>query len=150
MEEETAAYELTDKPLCSQRAVEFMEGKREEVNGELVSGNSEFALGYAFLQGEIETLQDYVEELTPYHAILQEGYEDISNVPRSETVLGRVEEDMDLIARERSSRLDDLTPQGVTRRDAFDKVFEDEEYDRPVLKDTWIIMNEAEKLRELI
>jgi hypothetical protein len=103
---------------------------------------------YAFLQGEINTLQDYVEELQPYHEVLQEGYVDISNIPRPEVILGRVEDDMDLMARERDSQLDDTTPAGISRREAFDQIFSEEEYDRPVLSDTWIIMNEAERLRE--
>lgn len=145
---EEMSYHLAGEQLYSQQALNLLEGKQEAADRKLANGGPEFVPTYAFLQGEIETLQDYVEELQPYHEVLQEGYEDISNVPRPEVVLGRIEEDMDLMARERDSRLDDTTPAGVSRREAFDQVFSEEEYDRPVLSDTWIIMNEAEKLRE--
>ncbi|MFB6241195.1 MAG: hypothetical protein ABEJ36_00130 [Candidatus Nanosalina sp.] len=142
------SYHLADQHLYTEKALEFLESRQEEVDAKLANGGPEFAPSYAFFQGEIDTLEDYTEALNPYHEFLQDAYEDISSVQRPETVLGRVEEDMDMMARERNSRLDDTTPTGVSRREAFDQVFSEEEYDRPVLSDTWIMMNEAERLRK--
>lgn len=142
------SYHLAGEQLYSDRTLDLLEEKQEAADRKLANRGSEFVPTYAFLQGEINTLQDYVEELQPYHEVLQEGYVDISNIPRPEVILGRVEDDMDLMARERDSQLDDTTPAGISRREAFDQIFSEEEYDRPVLSDTWIIMNEAERLRE--
>lgn len=69
---------------------------------------------------------------------------------RPETVLGRVEDDMSLMARERDSRLDDTAPVGSSRREAFEQIFQEQEYSKPVLTDTCVIMNSAKKLRESI
>lgn len=143
-------YELAGKPLYTEKAVDMLESLRDSADEQLANGKSVAKPSYAFLNGEIETLQDYAEKLSPYHDVLQQGYEDISNVPRPETILGRIEEDMDLMARERDSRLEDTAPVGTSRREAFEQIFHEEEYSKPVLTDTWIIMNEAEKLRESI
>lgn len=146
--EQLTGYELSGKPLYTEKALDMLESLRDSADEKLSNGESVAKPSYAFLNGEIETLHEYVKELSPYHEVLQDGYEDISNIPRPGTVLGRIEDDMDLMARERNSRLDDTAPVGTSRREAFEQIFSDEEYSKPVLTDTWIIMNEAEKLRE--
>lgn len=147
--EEVKAYEFADRPLYTRSALEILEGKRGEIEQGLKTGRDSRRDVYEFFRAEADTLEEYLEELKPYNDILRQGYEDITEVPRPEVVLGRIEDDMDLMARERDLRLDETAPKGVSRRELFEKVFEDEVYDKPVLTDTWIMMNEAEKLREV-
>lgn len=103
---------------------------------------------YAVLQGEKESLQAYLDNLVQYNDFMREAYEDTFNVPGVH-VLSRVEEDMDMMARERDHRLDDTTFTGDDRREVLDELMP-EDVPRPVMSDTWIIMKEAEGLREYL
>ncbi|MFB6116358.1 MAG: hypothetical protein ABEK10_02490 [Candidatus Nanosalina sp.] len=143
-------YEFGDRPLYTMSALELLEERQSQLDETLADGGQDVVPSYALLQGEKEVLEEYVQELQPYSEVLEQAYDDPSDIPRPETVLGRIRDDMDLMARERESRLDDTTPFGVSRREALETVFQDQDYSRPVLTDTWIIMKEAERLGENI
>lgn len=138
-------YHLEEEPLYTEKAIEFLENRQDSVDQKLADGAGEYVTAYAFLQGETESLQDYREAIQPYHEFLSDAYDSLE-VPRT-VVLERVEEDADLMARERDSRLDHKLPSGEKRREALDEVMPSDLH-RPVLTDTWIMRGEAEKLRE--
>lgn len=141
-------YFFAERPLYTEDAVEMLESTQAEVDEDLRSGAQVQKPFYAVLQGEKESLQEYLDNLVPYNEFMVEAYEDSDNVPGVH-VLGRVEDDMDMMARERDHRLDDTTFTGDDRREALDEIMPDD-VPRPVMSDTWIIMKEAEGLREYL
>lgn len=141
-------YFFADRPLYTEDAVELLEKTQAEVDEDLRNGAQVQKSFYAVLQGEKESLQEYLDNLQQYDEFMTEAYNDTDNVPGVH-VLGRVEDDMDMMARERDFRLDDTTFTGDSRREVLDEIMTDE-VPRPVMSDTWIIMNEAEGLREYL
>lgn len=141
-------YFFADRPLYTEDAVELLEKTQAEVDEDLRNGAQVQKSFYAVLQGEKESLQEYLDNLQQYDEFMTEAYNDTDNVPGVH-VLGRVEDDMDMMARERDLRLDDTTFTGDSRREVLDEIMTDE-VPRPLMSDTWIIMNEAEGLREYL
>lgn len=141
-------YFFADRPLYTEDAVELLEKTQAEVDEDLRNGAQVQKSFYAVLQGEKESLQEYLDNLQQYDEFMTEAYNDTDNVPGVH-VLGRVEDDMDMMARERDFRLDDTTFTGDSRREVLDEIMTDE-VPRPLMSDTWIIMNEAEGLREYL
>lgn len=141
-------YFFADRPLYTEDAVELLEKTQAEVDEDLRNGAQVQKSFYAVLQGEKESLEEYLDNLQQYDEFMTEAYNDTDNVPGVH-VLGRVEDDMDMMARERDFRLDDTTFTGDSRREVLDEIMTDE-VPRPLMSDTWIIMNEAEGLREYL
>lgn len=141
-------YFFADRPLYTQDAVELLESTQSEVDQALRNGDEVQKPFYAVLQGEKDSLQNYLDELVKFDDFMVEAYEDIDNVPGVH-VLERVEDEMDMMARERDHRLDDTTFTGDDRREVLDELMP-EDVPRPVMSDTWAIMKEAEGLKEYI
>lgn len=143
-------YEFNDKTLYTEVAVNYLEQVGDELEPGYFSEKEIDDSISMVIAGELESLHRYLEELEPYNTTLNQAYSDEESIPRPEVVLGRIEEDMDMMARERDSKLDEAISPALKRREFLDRLLEPLQSDRPVLADTWIIMNEASELREFL
>jgi hypothetical protein len=140
-------YFFADSPLYTEEAIGVLEEMQDQVDEGLKAGDGTQVPVYATLQGEKESLEDYLEELRPYNEFLREAHQSFE-VPGSH-ILERVEQDMDLMARERHSKLGSTAFNGDSRREVLSQVMPDDA-PTPVLADAWAIMTEAEGLREYL
>ncbi len=141
-------YEFSDKNLYTEVAVDYLGQVKEELEPGYFSEKEIDDSINMLVAGELESLHRYLEELEPYNTALNQAYSGEESIPRPDIVLGRIEEDMDMMARERDSKLDEAISTNLNRRQLLDKILEPLQSDRPVLADTWIIMNEATELKE--
>lgn len=139
------SYFFSDRPLETVRAIEALDQRQEKVDGRVASGDQSQAPVYAVLQVEKEALAEYCDQLEPYHQFVDEAYQDFE-IPGS-YVLERVEEDMSMMAKERDERLEQNVFTGESRKEALNQIMP-EGLERPVMSDTWAIMQEAQGLRE--
>lgn len=140
-------YFFAEDPYHSDRAIRILEQKQGSIGDQIDLDNRSRASINSVLQGEKEAIQDYRDELEPYNQFLNEAYQDFE-VPGPQ-VLERVEEDMSIMAKERETRLEGLGPRPDSRKTVLDQ-FLPEGLERPIMSDTWAVMQEAQGLREYI
>jgi hypothetical protein len=140
-------YFFADRPLYTQEAVQILDAAEDEVSEALEEGDTDQKPLYALLHGEKASLQQCLDRLEPYNDFMDETYRTFEVL--GPHVLERVEEDMSVMARERFNRLDQKIFDGSQRRDFLEQQLTDEA-PRPVMRDTWIIMESAEDLREYL